>query len=109
MGFGEGRALILGKRNPSGHRTLTKETQIIGNVSTYATRQSEQEDRRRRRRDLRLPLRTSATSPASWRGTCATAARSSSRPRQGGRADIKTGDTNGRAVHDQRDRASRPA
>jgi hypothetical protein len=40
MGFGEGRALILGKRNPSGHRTLTKETQIIGNVSTYATRQS---------------------------------------------------------------------
>jgi hypothetical protein len=40
MGFGEGRALILGKRNPSGHRTLTRETQIIGNVSTYATRQS---------------------------------------------------------------------
>ena len=40
MGFGEGRSLILGKRNPSGHRTLTKETQIIGNVSTYATRQS---------------------------------------------------------------------
>jgi hypothetical protein len=40
MGFGEGRALILGKRNPSGHRTLTKETQIIGKVSTYATRQS---------------------------------------------------------------------
>jgi hypothetical protein len=40
MGFGEGRALILGKRNPSGHRTLTKETQIIGNTSTYATRQS---------------------------------------------------------------------
>jgi hypothetical protein len=39
-GYGEGRALILGKRNPSGHRTLTKETQIIGNVSTYATRQS---------------------------------------------------------------------
>ena len=38
MGFGEGRSLILGKRNPSGHRTLTKETQIIGNVSTYATR-----------------------------------------------------------------------
>ena len=40
MGFGEGRSLILGKRNPAGHRTLTKETQIIGNVSTYATRQS---------------------------------------------------------------------
>ena len=40
MGFGEGRALILGKRNPSGHRTLTKETQIIGNTSTYATREN---------------------------------------------------------------------
>jgi hypothetical protein len=44
MGFGEGRALILGKRNPSGHRTLTKETQIIGNTSTYATRQSNKKD-----------------------------------------------------------------
>jgi hypothetical protein len=43
-GYGEGRALILGKRNPSGHRTLTKETQIIGNVSTYATRQSNKKD-----------------------------------------------------------------
>jgi hypothetical protein len=44
IGFGEGRALILGKRNPSGHRTLTKETQIIGNTSTYATRQSNKKD-----------------------------------------------------------------
>jgi hypothetical protein len=40
MGFGEGRALILGKRNPSNGRTLTKETQIISSNSTYATRQS---------------------------------------------------------------------
>jgi|tagenome__1003787_1003787.scaffolds.fasta_scaffold20321880_1 hypothetical protein len=40
VGFGEGRALIVGKRNPSGHRTITRETQIIGNTSTYATRQS---------------------------------------------------------------------
>jgi hypothetical protein len=40
VGYGEGRALILGKRNPSNGRTLTKETQIIGNTSTYATRQS---------------------------------------------------------------------
>ena len=35
MGFGEGRSLILGKRNPSGHRTLTKETQIEEEITRY--------------------------------------------------------------------------
>ncbi|WP_028057609.1 hypothetical protein [Candidatus Solirubrobacter pratensis] len=42
MGFGEGRNLLLGKRNPSssGSRTLTSETEIIASNSTYGTRQS---------------------------------------------------------------------
>jgi hypothetical protein len=41
-GFGEGRTLLLGKRNPSssGSSTLTSETQIIASNSTYGTRQS---------------------------------------------------------------------
>jgi hypothetical protein len=41
-GFGEGRTLLLGKRNPSssGSRTLTSETEIIASNSTYGTRQS---------------------------------------------------------------------
>jgi hypothetical protein len=42
MGFGEGRNLLLGKRNPSSNssRTLTSETEIIASNSTYGTRQS---------------------------------------------------------------------
>ena len=42
MGFGEGRTLLLGKRNPSANasRALTTETEIIANNSTYGTRQS---------------------------------------------------------------------
>jgi hypothetical protein len=42
MGFGEGRTLLLGKRNPSSNaaRALTTETEIIANNSTYGTRQS---------------------------------------------------------------------
>jgi len=42
MGFGEGRNLLLGKRNPSSNpsQSLTSETQIIANNSTYGTRQS---------------------------------------------------------------------
>jgi hypothetical protein len=42
MGFGEGRNLLLGKRNPSANssRTLTSETEIIASNSTYGTRQS---------------------------------------------------------------------
>ena len=39
FGAGEGRALILGQRNPSGGG-LTRETQIISRNSTYSTRQS---------------------------------------------------------------------
>ena len=46
MGFGEGRNLLLGKRNPSsnGGLALTSETEIIGNTSTYVTRQSNKKD-----------------------------------------------------------------
>src|SRR3954453_1657991 len=42
MGFGEGRSLLLGKRNPSGNSNLAvlRETQIIANTATYSTRQS---------------------------------------------------------------------
>jgi hypothetical protein len=42
MGFGEGKNLLLGKRNPSSNasRTLTSETEIIASNSTYGTRQS---------------------------------------------------------------------
>jgi hypothetical protein len=41
-GFGEGRTLLLGKRNPSpsGNRALNTETQIIASNGTYGTRQS---------------------------------------------------------------------
>jgi hypothetical protein len=46
VGFGEGRALLLGKRNPStsGGSTLKSETQIIASNSTYGTRQSNKKD-----------------------------------------------------------------
>src|SRR3954469_11035543 len=42
MGFGEGRNLLLGKRNPSNNPSLalTTETEIIANSPTYGTRQS---------------------------------------------------------------------
>src|SRR5690349_285488 len=45
-GFGEGRTLLLGKRNPSpsGSKALTKETEIIANTGTYGTRQSNKKD-----------------------------------------------------------------
>jgi hypothetical protein len=39
MGFGEGRNLLLGKRNPS-RAGLSSETQIIADNTTYGTRQS---------------------------------------------------------------------
>ena len=39
VGFGEGRNLIAGKRNPSS-RALTAETEIISSNGTYSTRQS---------------------------------------------------------------------
>jgi hypothetical protein len=46
MGFGEGRNLLLGKRNPSSNPNLaiTHETEIIANSSTYGTRQSNKKD-----------------------------------------------------------------
>src|SRR3954454_8953976 len=46
MGFGEGRNLLLGKRNPSSNpsKALTSETEIIANTSTYGTRQSNKKD-----------------------------------------------------------------
>src|SRR3954465_9067870 len=46
MGFGEGRSLLLGKRNPSANPNLalTSETEIIANTSTYGTRQSNKKD-----------------------------------------------------------------
>jgi len=42
VGFGEGRTLLLGKRNPSpsGSRSLNTETEIIASNGTYGTRQS---------------------------------------------------------------------
>jgi hypothetical protein len=39
VGFGEGRTLLLGKRNPS-HSAASAETEIIANNTTYGTRQS---------------------------------------------------------------------
>jgi hypothetical protein len=43
MGFGEGRNLLLGKRNPS-RAGLSSETQIIADNTTYGTRQSNLRD-----------------------------------------------------------------
>jgi hypothetical protein len=42
VGFGEGRTLLLGKRNPSSNAALglSSETEIIAKNSTYGTRQS---------------------------------------------------------------------
>jgi hypothetical protein len=44
--FGEGRNLLLGKRNPSssGGQALSTETEIIANNGTYGTRQSNKKD-----------------------------------------------------------------
>ena len=46
VGFGEGRTLLLGKRNPSpnGSRALNTETEIIASNGTYGTRQSNKRD-----------------------------------------------------------------
>ena len=46
MGFGEGRNLLLGKRNPSSNPTLAlnTETEIIADTATYGTRQSNKKD-----------------------------------------------------------------
>jgi hypothetical protein len=43
-GFGEGRSLLLGKRNPSAKKALSSETQIVSSNSTYSTRQSNKKD-----------------------------------------------------------------
>jgi hypothetical protein len=43
LGFGEGRNLLLGKRNPS-RAGLSSETQIIADNTTYGTRQSNLRD-----------------------------------------------------------------
>src|SRR3954453_14757830 len=40
MGFGEGRSLLAGKRNPGYPHALSAETQIIADNATYGTRQS---------------------------------------------------------------------
>src|SRR3954447_24412087 len=40
LGFGEGRSLLLGKRNPGYPHALSAETQIISDNATYGTRQS---------------------------------------------------------------------
>jgi hypothetical protein len=40
LGFGEGRSLLAGKRNPGYPNATSKETQIISDASTYGTRQS---------------------------------------------------------------------
>lgn len=46
VGFGEGRNLLLGKRNPSSNPSLAlnSETEIIANTATYGTRQSNKKD-----------------------------------------------------------------
>ena len=40
LGFGEGRNLLLGKRNPGYPNATSRETEIITDNSTYGTRQS---------------------------------------------------------------------
>src|SRR3954453_5969278 len=40
LGFGEGRSLLAGKRNPGYPNATSKETQIISDATTYGTRQS---------------------------------------------------------------------
>jgi hypothetical protein len=40
VGFGEGRSLLLGKRNPGSNKALSSETQIIASNGSYGTRQS---------------------------------------------------------------------
>ena len=46
IGFGEGRTMLLGKRNPSPNasRALNSETEIIASNGTYGTRQSNKRD-----------------------------------------------------------------
>jgi hypothetical protein len=46
VGFGEGRAILGGKRNPSRNasKAFSAETEIIANNSTYGTRQSNKKD-----------------------------------------------------------------
>jgi len=46
VGFGEGRNLLLGKRNPSNNANLAlnTETEIIADTNTYGTRQSNKKD-----------------------------------------------------------------
>jgi hypothetical protein len=44
VGFGEGRSLLLGKRNPGANRALSSETQIIASNGSYGTRQSNKKD-----------------------------------------------------------------
>ena len=46
IGFGEGRTMLLGKRNPSPNasRALNAETEIIASNGTYGTRQSNKRD-----------------------------------------------------------------
>jgi hypothetical protein len=46
IGFGEGRSILGGKRNPSSDATkaFSAETEIIANNSTYGTRQSNKRD-----------------------------------------------------------------
>jgi hypothetical protein len=44
VGFGEGRSLLLGKRNPGSSRALSSETQIIASNGSYGTRQSNKKD-----------------------------------------------------------------
>ena len=44
VGFGEGRSLLAGKRNPGSNRALSTETQIIASNGSYGTRQSNKRD-----------------------------------------------------------------
>ena len=58
MGFGEGRSLLLGKRNPSSNAEPRAEHRDRDHRRHHDVRHApvQQEGRRRRRRDLRLPL-----------------------------------------------------
>jgi hypothetical protein len=46
VGFGEGKSVLGGKRNPSSNasRSYSRETEIIANTDTYGTRQSNKND-----------------------------------------------------------------
>ena len=105
MGFGEGRNLLLGKRNPSNNPSLalTTETEIIANSPTYGTRQSNKKDGDGG--GAIYGCRSSLGNEPCVRAANLKGGRAFEFATIGGEAGrIETGSTDRRAVHDQRDR-----